>query len=194
MACSFLIVSTVGEFIATCITVSIKYPYDVGAWIKVNDSETDVAKIYLLHSIFWESPNTARSKELKEQLTVNVSVDTSLTDLETLRALLAAFVAENQRDCSRRLICDSSQSMGRVPAQKQFSIRTRPDPNTTANSSAPYCLQSGKFLLVALVSSGLMGALNYTVPVIDEAAEAAKAKFDEDQDAKRMVLSTSIPE
>ncbi|EXJ79106.1 hypothetical protein A1O3_08607 [Capronia epimyces CBS 606.96] len=116
--CSFLFASTAGELFASCITVFIKHPYDVGDRINVDGKEMHVVKISLLYSIFREVSsrqmvqipnsilnglwikNLTRSRDLRDQITVHVAAGTSFADLDALRAQLAAFVVhpDHRRD------------------------------------------------------------------------------------------------
>lgn len=115
---AFAIGGTVTEFLACCIFLFIKHPYDVGDRVDINDHELIVEHISLMYSVFrrvesdktvqiphniantlWVD-NVSRSKQMKERLSLNVSAATSMEDVLALKSELTKFVSadENRRD------------------------------------------------------------------------------------------------
>lgn len=213
--CSFLFASTAGELFAACITVFIKHPYDVGDRINVDGKEMDVVKISLLYSIFREVAsrqmvqipnstlnglwikNITRSKDLREQISVNVSAGTSFQDLEALRTELAAFVAEHKRDFAPEI----DLHLVSVTDLKQLELRIEFQHKGNSTSEQVRGMHRSKFVCALLSAvrkvpihgpggagpaAGSIESPTYTVAITDDVARAAKARFDEEQDAKRL--------
>lgn len=213
--CSFLFASTAGELFAACITVFIKHPYDVGDRISMNDTEMDVVKISLLYSIFKEVQskqmiqipnstingvwikNLTRSKELREQITLNVSAGTSFEDLETLREELLAFVTEHKREFAPEIDLQlvSIADLSKIEMHIEFQHK--------GNYASEHVRSQHRSKFVCAVLSavrkvpidgpggsgpggGSIASPTYTVAITDEVAQAARAKFDEERDQKRM--------
>jgi hypothetical protein len=213
--CSFLFASTAGELFAACITVFIKHPYDVGDRINVNDTEMDVVKISLLYSVFREVnskqmvqipnsvingvwiKNLTRSKELREQITLNVNVGTSFDDIETLRAEMLNFLTENKRDFMPEIdiqlfsIADLSKLELRIEFQHKAKFAS--DHVRAQHRSKFICALLTAVRKVPIdgpggsgPGSGSMESPTYSVTITDDIAKAARAKFDEEKDKKRM--------
>ncbi|KAH0836088.1 hypothetical protein AYO21_02728 [Fonsecaea monophora] len=220
--CSFLFASTAGELFAACITVFIKHPYDVGDRIIVNDSEMDVVKISLLYSVFREVQskqmiqipnsningvwikNVTRSKELREQISLNVSVGTSFEDIETLRGEMLKYVSEHKRDFMPMVdiqlisIADLSKLELRVEFQHKGNYAS--DFVRAQHRSKFVCALLSAVRKVPIdgpggggPSAGSMESPNYTVAITSDVAKAAKAHFDEEKDKKRMIPKTHGP-
>ncbi|KIW98532.1 uncharacterized protein Z519_00193 [Cladophialophora bantiana CBS 173.52] len=214
--CSFLFASTAGELFAACITVFIKHPYDVGDRINVSDVEMDVVKISLLYSVFREVQskqmiqipnsvingvwikNLTRSKELREQITLNVSVGTSFEDIETLRGEMLKYVAEHKRDFTPAVeiqlmsIADLSKLELRVEFQHKGNYAS--EFVRAQHRSKFVCALLSAVRKVPIdgpggggPAAGSMESPNYTVAITDDMAKAAKAQFDDNKDKKRMV-------
>ncbi|KAK5113370.1 hypothetical protein LTR62_003470 [Meristemomyces frigidus] len=114
----FALGGTVTEFLACCIFLFIKHPYDVGDRVDINDVELVVEHMSLMYSVFrrvdngktvqiphnvanavWIE-NVNRSGPMKERISLNVSPSTSMEDVLALRSELEKFVTapENKRD------------------------------------------------------------------------------------------------
>ncbi|KIX95976.1 uncharacterized protein Z520_08231 [Fonsecaea multimorphosa CBS 102226] len=218
--CSFLFSSTAGELFAACITVFIKHPYDVGDRINVNDVDMDVIKISLLYSVFREVQskqqiqipnsvingvwikNLTRSKELREQMTLNVSVGTSFEDIETLRGEMLKYVAEHKRDFMPAVdiqlmsIADLSKLELRVEFQHKGNYAS--DFVRAQHRSKFVCALLSAVRKVPIdgpggggPAAGSMESPSYTVAITDDVAKAAKAVFDDNKDKKRMIPKNS---
>jgi len=115
---AFAIGGTVTEFLACCIFIFIKHPYDVGDRVDITGYELVVEHISLMYSVFrrvdsdktvqiphaiantlWIE-NVSRSKQMKERMSINVSAATTFEDVLALRSELSSFVTkpENKRD------------------------------------------------------------------------------------------------
>lgn len=220
--CSFLFASTAGELFAACITVFIKHPYDVGDRINVNDTEMDVVKISLLYSVFREVStkqvlqipnsvingvwikNLTRSKELREQITLNVNVGTSFDDLELLRLEMQQFLDANKRDFCPDIelqlfsIADLSKLELRIEFQHKAKFAS--DHVRAQHRSQFICALLAAVRKVPIdgpggsgPGSGSMASPNYTVAITDEIAQAARQKFNDEKDSKRMVPKNPPP-
>ncbi|KAI5363769.1 putative EF-hand domain, mechanosensitive ion channel MscS, EF-hand domain pair [Septoria linicola] len=112
---SFMIGGTVTEFIACCIFLFVKHPYDVGDRVNINnpqdeESELIVKHISLMYTIFkrmdtdalvqiphniantlWVE-NVTRSKAMKERITIGCTWLTKMDDLLALRKEMGSFV------------------------------------------------------------------------------------------------------
>jgi small-conductance mechanosensitive channel len=214
--CSFLFASTAGELFAACITVFIKHPYDVGDRINVNDTDLDVVKISLLYSVFRDVQskqmvqipnsvingvwikNLTRSKELREQITLNVNVGTSFEDIGLLRDEMLTFLAENKRDFHQdidiQLFSISDLSKLELRIEFQHKAKFASDHVRAQHRSKFICALLSAVRKVPIdgpggtgPGSGSMASPNYTVAITDDIAQAAKAKFDAEKDAKRLV-------
>lgn len=117
-ALAFALSQTVGEFIASCVLVFVKHPYDVGDRVILNKIEYQIVRISLLYTVFRTIDNDAisqvsnseigktfvdnitRSGPMKERYQFSISAGTSFQDIEKLRVELENFVqaAENCRD------------------------------------------------------------------------------------------------
>ena len=114
----FAIGGTVTEFLACCIFLFVKHPYDVGDRVDVDGKELVVSHISLMYTVFrrvdsekfvqishsvlttlWVE-NVTRSQAMKEQIIFKVSADTSAEDIANLRGELLKFVnaPDNKRD------------------------------------------------------------------------------------------------
>ena len=121
LSLSFVFSATCQEVLGSCIFVFVKHPYDVSDRVDIGNDQFVVEHISLLFTVFrrisgqhigrsvqvpnvilnmqWIE-NVSRSKAMSEQLTVDVSFDTSFDDLQILKNELLNFVTDkdNSRD------------------------------------------------------------------------------------------------
>ena len=121
LSLSFVFSVTAQEFLGSCIFIFVKHPFDVGDRVDIGTDRLAVDHISLLFTVFrrvagtdvgrsvqvpnnilnnlWIE-NVSRSVNMKEQLTLDVSFDTSFEDIQLLKQELLAFVTdkENSRD------------------------------------------------------------------------------------------------
>ncbi|EJT79415.1 serine/threonine protein kinase [Gaeumannomyces tritici R3-111a-1] len=148
--------------------------------------------------------NVTRSKAMKETLDVNVSFDTSFEDIELLRKEMEKFV--RHPDNSRDFMPDFSISIGSVNDLDKMTLKVIIKHKSNWHNDAVRAARRSKFVCalalalkrVPIYGPGgggepLGGALNpaYSVAVDDKYAVAARAKADQDKDAKRMVPTPS---
>ncbi|KAF2430842.1 hypothetical protein EJ08DRAFT_714208 [Tothia fuscella] len=104
-AFGFALSTTVTEFIGSCIFLFVN-PYDVDDRVLIADVHMVVEHISLLYTQFKRVDNNrviknvARSKAMKEHVSVSIHAETSSADIEVLKGQLKAFVIapENKRD------------------------------------------------------------------------------------------------
>ena len=118
LSMSFVFASTAAEVLGSCIFLFVKHPYDVGDRVDISKQQLTVEHISLLFSVFRrvdnhklvQIPNTvlnqnwieniSRSKAMRERVNMYISFDTSLDDINALKAEMEKFVTskENNRD------------------------------------------------------------------------------------------------
>jgi hypothetical protein len=151
----------------------------------------------VINSLFVE--NATRSPNMKERLTFSVSPGTSFDDLETLRSELQDFVElpENRRD----YYPDVDVELLGVADLKQLDLCVEIKHKSNWSDEKLRAYRRSKFMCALLsamrkvpiagpggdgAAMGSPAAPNYTVAITDDVAQAAKAKFDADKDAKRL--------
>ncbi|KAK6001875.1 hypothetical protein QM012_002365 [Aureobasidium pullulans] len=121
LSLSFVFSVTAQEVLGSCIFLFVKHPYDIGDRVDIGTDHFAVDHISLLFTVFrrvsgleigksvqipnnvlnalWIE-NVSRSKLMKEQLTLDVSFDTTFEDIQLLKMELLAFVSDkdNSRD------------------------------------------------------------------------------------------------
>ncbi|KAL1301819.1 hypothetical protein AAFC00_006007 [Neodothiora populina] len=121
LSLSFVFSVTAQEFLGSCIFIFVKHPFDVGDRVDIGLDKLVVDHISLLFTVFrrvagtdigrmvqipnnvlntlWIE-NVSRSPYMKEQLTLDVSFDTSFEDVQILKSELLTFVTDkdNSRD------------------------------------------------------------------------------------------------
>ncbi|KAF2101710.1 hypothetical protein NA57DRAFT_16756, partial [Rhizodiscina lignyota] len=215
-AVSFAIAGSVQEFLGSCIFLFIKHPYDVGDRVLINDTQLVVEHISLLYTVFrridnnrtvqvpnivnnstWIE-NVSRSKAMKEQLEIDIDAGTSFEDVELLRAELQMFVLapENKRDFLPAVEIEILET-----DMKKLVLRV--EVTHKSNWSNEFLRSSRRNkLMTALISAtravpiyppggadAVLGgnfAPSYSVAVSKAEAEAARAEFVAQKEAKRM--------
>ena len=118
LSLSFVFAGTSQEILGSCIFLFAKHPFDILDRVDVGDDKLTVQSISLLFTVFRhvgssklaQVPNSvlntlwihnvSRSEAMKEQLSISISFDTTLEDIQLLKNELHAFVTdkENSRD------------------------------------------------------------------------------------------------
>ena len=116
LSMSFVFASTAAEVLGSCIFLFVKHPLDCGDRVDIAGDQLVVEHISLLFTVFrqvktnkmTQVPNTvlntlwienvSRSDAMREQLLLNVNIDTSLEDIQLLRDEMSVFCKENSRD------------------------------------------------------------------------------------------------
>ena len=218
LSLSFVFAVTCQEFLGSCIFLFIKHPYDVGDRVDINNEQLIVDRISLLYTVFkridymkmvqvpnivlntiWIE-NVTRSKAMKEQLELPISFDTSLEDIELLRAELEAFVRhpDNSRDFQDDVIleCAGVGTMDKLVLRAEIRHKSN-----WANESIRASRRS-KFMCALVLALrkvpiyapggggkplGDPGNPSYSVSITDNLAAENRAKVAEEKEAKRLV-------
>ena len=114
---------TAQEVLGSCIFLFVKHPFDVGDRVDIAGNQLVVERISLLYTVFKQLSthsttqvanvvlnsvwidNVSRSKAMREQLTMYISFDTSLEDVQLLRDEMQNFVLDkdNARDFQQEI-------------------------------------------------------------------------------------------
>lgn len=223
LSLSFVFAVTCQEFLGSCIFLFIKHPYDVGDRVDIKGPEQEqlvVQQISLLYTVFkridymkmvqvpnivlntmWIE-NVTRSSAMKEQFELSISFDTSLEDVELLRAEMEAFVQhpDNSRDYQPDIIMECSG----VGTMDKMVLKTEIRHKSNWSNETVRASRRSKFfcaLVLALRKIPIYGpggggdALGdpanptYSVTVTDEMAAAAREKAAKDKEAQRLVAT-----
>ncbi|ROT43566.1 hypothetical protein SODALDRAFT_355784 [Sodiomyces alkalinus F11] len=221
LSLSFIFAVTAQEFLGSCIFLFVKHPFDVGDRVDIVGPEKQrlvVDKISLLYSVFtridkmqvvqvpnivlnnlWIE-NISRSKHMKEDITVNISFDTSFEDIELLRHEMEAFVRlpENSRDFQP----DVSMTVDGVGDLDKLVLVVSVKHKGNWHNEAIRATRRSKFMCALTLAmkkvpifapggggDALGGPANpsYTVSVSDEVAAAAREESANKKDTARMV-------
>lgn len=121
LSLSFVFATTAQEFLGSCIFLFVKHPFDIGDRVDIAGDPFTVEHISLLFTVFRRSSglktgqlcqfpnvmlnslaldNVSRSKSMTEQITLDVSFDTSFDDIQILKSQIHNFVSDkdNNRD------------------------------------------------------------------------------------------------
>ncbi|KAL4862875.1 hypothetical protein BDV12DRAFT_178298 [Aspergillus spectabilis] len=118
LSLSFVFATTAQEVLGSCIFLFVKHPFDIGDRVEIDSKPYIVDRISLLFSVFrnvsdhrvTQIPNVvlntvwidnySRSAAMQEKLTIDVSFDTTITEIQLLRDEMELFVRdkENSRD------------------------------------------------------------------------------------------------
>lgn len=221
LSLSFVFAVTCQEFLGSCIFLFIKHPYDVGDRVDIKGPESEqlvVTQISLLYTVFkridymkmvqvpnivlntmWIE-NVTRSSAMKEQFELSISFDTSLEDVELLRAEMEAFVQhpDNSRDYQPEVImeCAGVGTMDKMVLKTEIRHKSNWSNETVRASrrSKFFCALVLALRKIPIYGPGgggndLGGPANptYSVAVTDEWSAAARKKADEGKEAKRMI-------
>ncbi|KAI9745901.1 MAG: hypothetical protein M1818_000582 [Claussenomyces sp. TS43310] len=150
---SFVFSTTAQEFFASCIFLFVKHPYDIDDSVDIwgpdgTMNRLSVEQISLFYTSFkridnmeWvQIPNNVlnglwinnvtRSKAMIERIDISISFDTSIDDLEALRAEMESFVRapENNRDFQQDVIlhCNAVGGMDKLQLilESNWSVET----------------------------------------------------------------------
>ena len=222
LSLSFVFAVTCQEFLGSCIFLFIKHPYDVGDRVDIKGPEQEqlvVQQISLLYTVFkridymkmvqvpnivlntmWIE-NVTRSTAMKEQFELSISFDTSLEDVELLRAEMEAFVQhpDNCRDYQPDVVmeCSGVGTMDKMVLKTEIRHKSNWSNETLRASrrSKFFCALVLALRKIPIYGPGgggqdLGGPANptYSVTVTDEMAAAARAKADEEKEKKRLKI------
>ncbi|KAI9052194.1 hypothetical protein LZ554_003553 [Drepanopeziza brunnea f. sp. 'monogermtubi'] len=218
LSLSFVFAATTQEFLGSCIFLFVKHPYDVGDRVDIDHVFLVVEQISLLYTIFkridtmkmvqvpnivlnnlWIE-NVTRSKAMKEQLDMFISFETSLEDIELLRAEMEAFVRapENARDFQPDIVLEATGIGSMDKLQLKVEIKHK---SNWANETVRAARRS-KFMCALVVALrkvpiyapgegyeplGTHNNPGYTVSVPDSWAANAREEASKAKEALRMV-------
>ncbi|PQE09997.1 Mechanosensitive ion channel protein [Rutstroemia sp. NJR-2017a BVV2] len=218
LSLSFVFAATTAEFLGACIFLFVKHPYDVGDRCDIDKTYLVVEQISLLFTVFkridnmkmvqvpnivlnnlWIE-NITRSKAMKEQLDMYISFDTTLEDIELLRAEMEAFVRhpDNSRDFHPDMVLEAVGIGNMDKLQLKVEIRHKSNwHNETVRAARRSKFMCALVLALRKIPINAPGgggdALggpanpNYSVAVTDEWAAEAREKSGTAKDAKRLV-------
>ncbi|KAG4413725.1 hypothetical protein IFR04_013120 [Cadophora malorum] len=218
LSLSFVFAATTQEFLGSCIFLFVKHPYDVGDRVDIDKIYLVVEQISLLYTVFkridtmkmvqvpniilnnlWIE-NVTRSKAMKEQLEMFISFDTTLEDIELLRAEMEAFVRapDNSRDFQPDIILEATGIGNMDKLQLKVEIRHKSNwANETIRASrrskfmCALVLALRKIPIYAPGGGGepLGGPTNpgYSVAVPDDWAAEAREKAKAAKEDKRFL-------
>ncbi|GAB7349867.1 hypothetical protein MBLNU459_g0564t1 [Dothideomycetes sp. NU459] len=221
LSLSFVFSVTAQEVLGSCIFLFVKHPYDIGDRVDIGSEKLTVDHISLLFTVFkrvagvdvgqlvqipnsvlntvWIE-NVSRSKLMKEQLTLDVSFDTSFEDIQSLKTELLTFVTD--KDNSRDFLPDIDVEVLGTSDMSKLQLRVDIRHKGNYSNESQRAARRSKFMC-ALVQSlrrvpiygpggggdaqGSSANPSYSVAVSDDFAakqrtDAAKAK-----DAKRLI-------
>ncbi|KAL3470173.1 Mechanosensitive ion channel-domain-containing protein [Aspergillus californicus] len=118
LSLSFVFATTAQEVLGSCIFLFVKHPFDIGDRVEIDAKPYLVERISLLFSVFrnvtdnrvTQIPNVvlntiwidnySRSAAMRERLTIDVSFDTSMAEVQLLKEEMEAFLRDkdNSRD------------------------------------------------------------------------------------------------
>ncbi|KAH7342486.1 Mechanosensitive ion channel-domain-containing protein [Rhexocercosporidium sp. MPI-PUGE-AT-0058] len=218
LSLSFVFAATTQEFLGSCIFLFVKHPYDVGDRVDIEKVYLVVEQISLLYTVFkridtmkmvqvpnivlnnlWIE-NVTRSKAMKEQLEMFISFDTTLEDIELLRAEMEAFVRapDNSRDFQPDIILEATGIGNMDKLQLKVEIRHK---SNWANETVRAARRS-KFMCALVLAlrkipiyapggggEALGGPTNpgYSVAISDEWAAQAREKASAAKEGKRLI-------
>ncbi len=218
LSLSFVFSVSAQEVLGSCIFLFVKHPFDVGDRVDVGDTQYNVERMSLLYTVFrrvkdqkrtqvpnivlnsnWID-NVSRSKAMREQLTIDVSFDTSFEDIELLKKEMVNFVRD--KDNARDFQPDIDIEISDVSSMSKMVLKLEIRHKSNWANEAVRAARRNKFMC-ALVQAlrkipifapggeapGLGDPANpsYSVAISDEEAKRNKESFAEQQDKARLV-------
>lgn len=228
LSLSFVFSVTAQEFLGSCIFLFVKHPYDISDRVHISGpdgvNQLEVEEISLLYTSFkrvtdlelvqipnsvlntlWIS-NVTRAKALLERIDMFISFDTSMEDIEALRAEMEAYVSheDNKREFHPDVVlrCIGVGSMDKLQLQLQVRHKSNwfVEHIRATRHSKLMCALVLAMRKVPINGPGgggkpLGDPLNpaYSVAVSDAQAVETRNKFAKDADAARL-HPVNIPE
>jgi len=228
LSLSFVFATTAQEVLGSCIFLFVKHPFDVGDRVDISDNSLIVERISLLFTVFKEIKthkttqvanivlntvwidNISRSKAMREQLSVFISFDTSLEDVQLLRDEVQNFVLdkENSRDFQPEVEVEVTSIASMDKMELKVEIRHKSNWSNEAVRAA----RRSKFMCALVLALrkipiyapggggpalGSRDQPTYSVGISDTEAAGNRDAFSTAKAAKRMVptaqLSAAIP-
>ncbi|CAK3819895.1 calcium channel [Lecanosticta acicola] len=228
LSLSFVFSVTAQEFLGSCIFLFVKHPFDVGDRVDIASEAMTVEHISLLFTVFRRVQglktgqlvqypnivlntlaleNVSRSKAMTEQITLDISFDTTFDDIQILRNELQKFVSdkENSRDFQEDVEVEILGTTDMSKMQLKVEIAHK---SNWANESLRATRRS-KFMC-ALVSAlravpiyapggggdaaGSAAKPNYSVAISDSEAKENAQSTAADREKARLIPSKKIQE
>ncbi|KAH0383711.1 hypothetical protein E4T52_03512 [Aureobasidium sp. EXF-3400] len=228
LSLSFVFSVTAQEVLGSCIFLFVKHPYDIGDRVDIGTDHFAVDHISLLFTVFqrisglevgksvqipnnvlnglWIE-NVSRSKLMKEQLTLDVSFDTTFEDIQLLKMELLSFVTD--KDNSRDFLPDIDVEVLGTSDMSKLQLRVEVRHKGNFANETQRAARRSKFMC-ALVQSlrkvpingpggggdALGGPANpsYSVSVSDGWAVEAREASSDAKDKARLVPTQKVEE
>ncbi|KAI5198983.1 hypothetical protein AUEXF2481DRAFT_3351 [Aureobasidium subglaciale EXF-2481] len=228
LSLSFVFSVTAQEVLGSCIFLFVKHPYDIGDRVDIGADHLAVDHISLLFTVFrrisgaevgkcvqipnnvlntlWVE-NVSRSKLMKEQLTLDVSFDTTFEDIQLLKNELINFVMD--KDNSRDFLPDIDVEVLGTSDMSKLQLRVEVRHKGNFANETQRAARRSKFMC-ALVQSirrvpihgpgggadALGGPANptYSVSVSDGYASEAREASADSKDKARLVPLKKVEE
>lgn len=217
LSLSFVFATTAQEVLGSCIFLFVKHPFDVLDRVDIGTDQLIVKHISLLFTVFknvtnhkqtqvpnivlntlWIQ-NVSRSEAMRERLSIFVSFDTSLEDVQLLRNEMQAFVAdkENCRDFQPEVDIELVGIAEMNKMELNVEIRHKSNwSNETVRAARRSKFMCALVLALRKIPINAPGGGNaalgsadqpsYTVSVSDAEAAASRDAYKKAQDAKRL--------
>ncbi|RMD39989.1 hypothetical protein DV735_g5148, partial [Chaetothyriales sp. CBS 134920] len=215
LSLSFVFSVSAQEVLGSCIFLFVKHPFDVGDRVDIKDIQYTVERISLLYTMFksvqqnkrtqvpnivlntlWID-NVSRSKAMREVISIYVSFDTTMEDLELLKNEMDAFVKENSRDFQPGIEVDLTGIAEMDKLELKVEIKHK---SNWANETVRATRRS-KFMCALVLAlrkiplyapgagtppAGDKANPSYTVAISDSEAKSNAKEYDLDKAKKRM--------
>ncbi|KAI9833149.1 MAG: hypothetical protein M1819_003771 [Sarea resinae] len=217
LSMSFVFSVSAQEILGSCIFLFVKHPYDIGDRVDIGQDQLTVEHISLLYTVFkrvsnhrmvqipnivmntlWVE-NISRSRAMREQLSIFVSIDTTLEDIQALRDEMQAFVTD--KDNSRDFQPEIDVEVLGISEMDKMELRVEIRHKSNWANETVRAARRSKFMCALVLAlrripvfgpSGGGAALgdpanpSYSVTVSDAEAAAKRAEYAETQDAARL--------
>jgi len=221
---SFVFAASCQEVLGSCIFLFVKHPFDVGDRVDIGESQLVVERISLLFTIFrkindhkctqvpnivlntnWID-NITRSRAMREQISINVSADTSLGDIQLLKKQLIAFVVDKEN--SRDFHPDVEVEVIDIPDLSKLEVKVEVRHKSNWANEALRASRRSKFMCALVLAvrqipiygpeggcapAGDPANPTYSVAISHELAEVNKKDFADNKDRKRLVPAGTSP-
>ena len=218
LSLSFVFAATAQEVLGSCIFLFVKHPFDVGDRVDIGENQLTVERISLLFTVFrkikdhkttqvpnivlntnWID-NITRSKAMREQISLFVSFDTTLEDIQLLKNEMSAFITD--KDNSRDFQADVDIEVIGIAEMNKLELRIEIRHKSNWSNEAVRAARRSKFMCALVLSLrkvpiygpaggdaalGEIGKPTYSVAVSNEEAAANRKEFLNNKDKKRMV-------
>jgi small-conductance mechanosensitive channel len=218
LSLSFVFSVSAQEVLGSCIFLFVKHPFDVGDRVDILDTQYVVERMSLLYTVFqrvqdqkrtqvpnivlnsnWID-NVSRSKAMREQITIDVSFDTSFEDIELLKKEMVNFVRD--KDNARDFQPDIDVEIADVSSMTKMVLKLEIRHKSNWAHEAVRAARRNKFmcaLVLAMRKVPIFGPgggapavgdpanPSYSVAISDEEAKKNKESFTEQQDKSRLV-------